>query len=71
MGENFVFHDIFDTCDVLYNLNISLLPPIVLDTLGTIYLLLLSIYINFYLLKISLEHVYEDWLLIYKVVYLW
>ena len=29
MGENFVFLVIFDTCDVVYNWSISLLPPIV------------------------------------------
>ena len=33
MGENVVFLDIFDTCDVMYNFSISLLPPIVLDNL--------------------------------------
>ena len=33
MGENVVFLVIFDTCDVVYNLSISLLPPIVLDNL--------------------------------------
>ena len=33
MGENFVFLVIFDTCDVVYNWSISLLPPIVLDKL--------------------------------------
>ena len=31
--ENFVFLVIFDTCDVVYNWSISLLPPIVLDNL--------------------------------------
>ena len=31
--KNFVFLVIFDTCDVSYNLLISLLPPIVLDNL--------------------------------------
>ena len=31
--ENFVFFVIFDTCDVVYNLSISPLPPIVLDNL--------------------------------------
>jgi len=30
-GENFVFLFKFDTCDVVYNWYISLLPPIVLD----------------------------------------
>ena len=30
---NFVFLVIFDTCDVMYNWSISLLPPIVLDNL--------------------------------------
>ena len=34
MGENVVFLVIFDTCDVMYNLSISLLPPIVLDNLS-------------------------------------
>ena len=33
MSENFVFLVIFDTCDVVYSQSISLLPPIVLDTL--------------------------------------
>ena len=33
MGENCVFHVIFDTCCVVYNWSISLLPPIVLDNL--------------------------------------
>ena len=33
MWENFVFLVIFDTCDVVYNWSISLLPPIVLDNL--------------------------------------
>ena len=33
MWQNFVFLVIFDTCDVVYNLFISLLPPIVLDNL--------------------------------------
>ncbi len=33
MLENFVFLVIFDTCDVVYNWSISLLPPIVLDNL--------------------------------------
>ena len=33
MGEIVVFLDIFDTCDVMYNWSISLLPPIVLDNL--------------------------------------
>ena len=33
MGENVVFLVIFDTCDVMYNWSISLLPPIVLDNL--------------------------------------
>ena len=28
-----VFLDIFNTCDVVYNWSISLLPPIVLDNL--------------------------------------
>ena len=28
-GQNVVFHVIFDTCDVMYNYSISLLPPIV------------------------------------------
>ena len=32
--ENFV---LFDTCDVVYNLFISLLPPIVLDNLFVLY----------------------------------
>ena len=32
MWENFVLV-IFDTCDVVYNWSISLLPPIVLDNL--------------------------------------
>ena len=31
MRENFAFLVIFDTCDVVYSLFISLLPPIVLD----------------------------------------
>ena len=31
MGENVVFLVIFDTCDVMYNWSISLLPPIVLE----------------------------------------
>ena len=31
--KNFVFLVIFDTCDVVYNLSVSLLPPIVLDNL--------------------------------------
>ena len=31
MWENFVFLVIFDTCDVVYNLSISLLPSNVLD----------------------------------------
>jgi len=31
MGENVVFLVILDTCDVMYNWSISLLPPIVLD----------------------------------------
>ena len=33
MRENFVFLAIFDTCDVMFNWFISLLPPIVLDDL--------------------------------------
>ena len=33
MWENLVFLDIFDTCDVVYNWSISLLPPIILDNL--------------------------------------
>ena len=33
MLANFVFLDIFDTCDVMHDLFISLLPPIVLDNL--------------------------------------
>ena len=33
MGENVVFLVIFDTCDVVYDWSISLLPPIVLDNL--------------------------------------
>ena len=33
MGENVVFLVIFDTCDVMYNLSISLLAHIVLDNL--------------------------------------
>ena len=33
MLENFVFLVIYDTCDVVYNWSISLLPPIVLDNL--------------------------------------
>ena len=33
MGENFAFLVIFDTCDVVYNWYISLLPPIVLNNL--------------------------------------
>jgi len=33
MWENFAFLVIFDTCDVVYNWFISLLPPIVLDNL--------------------------------------
>ena len=33
MKENVVFLGIFDTCDVMYNLSISQLPPIVLDNL--------------------------------------
>ena len=33
MGENVVFLVIFDTCDVMYNFSISLLPPTVLDDL--------------------------------------
>ena len=32
-GENIVFLVIFDTCDVVYNWFISMLPPIVLDNL--------------------------------------
>jgi len=31
--EHFVFLVIFETCDVVYNSPISLLPPIVLDDL--------------------------------------
>ena len=31
--NNVVFLVIFDTCDVMYNWSISLLPPIVLDNL--------------------------------------
>ena len=34
MGENVVFLVIFDTCDVVYNWFISLLPSIVLDNLN-------------------------------------
>ena len=33
MRDNFVFLVIFDTCDVVYNWFISLLPPIVLYNL--------------------------------------
>ena len=33
ISEHFVSLDIFDTCDVVYNSPISLLPPIVLDDL--------------------------------------
>ena len=33
MRENFVFLVMFDTCDVMYNWFISLLPPVVLDNL--------------------------------------
>ena len=49
MWENFVLLAIFDTCDVVYNWSISLLPPIVLDNLfeGTW---------NFFL---SLPHIFE------------
>ena len=36
MGENLVFLVIFDTYDVVYNLSISLLPPIELDNLFAI-----------------------------------
>ena len=37
MGENVVLLVIFDTCDVMYNWFISMLPPIVLDNLFEIY----------------------------------
>ena len=37
MGEHVVFLVIFDTCDVMYNWSISLLPPIVLDNLFNLY----------------------------------
>ena len=33
MLQKLVFLVIFDTCDVVYNWSISLLPPIVLDNL--------------------------------------
>ena len=33
MGENVVFLVIFDSCDVMYNYSISLLPSILLDNL--------------------------------------
>jgi len=33
MWENFISFVILDTCDVVYNWSISLLPPIVLDNL--------------------------------------
>ena len=33
MGENVVFLVIFDACDVMYNWDISLLPPFVHDNL--------------------------------------
>ena len=33
MGKNVVFLVIFDTCDVIYNWYISLLPPVELDNL--------------------------------------
>ena len=48
MSTNFVFLDMFDTCDVMYIWSISLLPPIVLD--------------NLYLLKyeFNLPDVYEE-----------
>ena len=34
MGENLAFLVIFDTCDVVCNWSISLLPPFVLDNLS-------------------------------------
>ena len=34
MWENFVFLVIFDTCDVVYNLSISLLPDNLIINLG-------------------------------------
>ena len=37
MGGNFIFLVIFDTCDVMYNWSISLLPPVVLDNLFGLY----------------------------------
>ena len=33
MSNNFVFRGILDTCEVVYNWLISLLPPILLDNL--------------------------------------
>ena len=36
MWENFVFLVIFDTCDVVYNWSISMLPPIVIYNLFAI-----------------------------------
>ena len=44
MWENFILLAIFDTCDVVYNLSISLLPPIVLDNLFGVYCILYNMY---------------------------
>jgi len=38
--RKFLFPCLFDTCDVEYNLSISLLPPIVLDNLFALHILL-------------------------------
>ena len=55
MWENFVFLVKFDTCDVLYNWSISLLPHIVLDNLfvsNSVKILLLT---SFKLEKLNLK----------------
>ena len=36
-NDNFVFLVVFDTCDVVYNWFISLLPPIVLKNLFSLH----------------------------------
>ena len=45
--RKFFFLVIFDTCDVVYNWSISLLPPIVLDNLFTLYVCLCMQYCTY------------------------
>ena len=61
MGENVVFLVIFDTCDVMYNWSISLLPTIVLDNIFAMYYCCVS-FINLHRgsLKILLTKKYRS-----------